>query len=262
MTGDREKNRQARIFAYRSQSLLKRNHVMKRASLMIDVAERKHAETVLRESENRFRLMADTAPVMIWLAGPDRLCTYCNKPWLDFRGRTLDQELGEGWTEGIHADDFQRCVHTYGHAFDARSPFRMEYRMRRFDGQYRWVLDTGVPRLDSDGTFEGYIGSCLDVTEQKEMMDALRESQREARELTGRVLLAQETERRRIARELHDDLNQSLSFLSVQLDMLSQNPPQSPGETVRRIQELSAQVKQLSSTVHDLSHQLHPAKLE
>ena len=229
---------------------------------LIDVTERKRAEMALHESESRFRLMADKAPVMIWMSGYDKLCTYFNKPWLDFTGRSLQQELGDGWSEGVHADDLQQCVDTYYRAFDARRTFRMEYRLKRFDGEYRWVLDIGIPRFDSDGTFEGYIGSCLDLTEQREVMEALRESQRESRELTGRVLLAQETERRRIARELHDDLNQSLSFLSVQLDILNQNPPKSLGELVGRMQKLSTQVKQLSSTVHDLSHQLHPAKLE
>jgi PAS domain S-box-containing protein len=226
------------------------------------VSERKRADIVLRESENRFRLMADTAPVMVWMSGPDKLCTYFNKPWLDFTGRPLEREVGHGWSEGVHADDLQRCLDTYVQAFDARQSFRMEYRLRRFDGEYRRVLDTGVPRFKSDGTFDGYIGSCLDITEEKRVEEALRENQRELRVLTGRLLQAQETERSRIARELHDDLNQSLALLSVELDRLGQKTLDSPPEFGQWIRELSAQVKRLSASVHDLSHQLHPSKLE
>src|SRR5262249_30565122 len=124
------------------------------------------------------------------------------------------------------------------------------------------VLDVGVPRFDADGAFKGYIGSCIDISDQKRVEGALRDSQRELRALTGRLLRAQETERRRIARELHDDLNQGLALLAVELDLLRQKPPEPPGGVGGRLQELSARVKQLSSSVHDLSHQLHPSKLE
>jgi PAS domain S-box-containing protein len=249
--------------------------------LLVQRSSRNRAEKFLRESESRFRLMADTAPVMVWMSGPDKRCTYFNKTWLDFTGRPLERELGDGWSEGVHAEDLRRCLETYARAFEARQEFRMEYRLRRADGVYRWIFDTGVPRFDSDGAFEGYIGSCLDVTDQKQAMDALRQSQAELRELTGKLLLTQETERRRIARELHDDLSQGLAFLSVELDMLRQNisesesdlstttgqaavpaTPRTAAPMGERIQRLSAQLKQLSSTVHELSHQLHPAKLE
>jgi PAS domain S-box-containing protein len=199
---------------------------------------------------------------MVWMSGPDKLCTYFNKHWLDFTGRALHLEIGYGWSEGVHADDLQRCLDTYDRAFDARHRFRMEYRLRRFDGEYRWVLDTGVPRFKSDGTFEGYIGSCIDITEEKRGEEALRNSQRELRVLTGRLLQAQETERSRIARELHDDLGQSLALLSVEMDLLRQKPSESAAQFGGRMQELSARVKQLSSSVHDLSHELHPSKLE
>jgi PAS domain S-box-containing protein len=230
--------------------------------LLVQWAYRRRASVALRESEERFRLMADTAPVLIWVSGADKRCTYFNKPWLDFTGRPVESQLGDGWSEGVHAADLRRCLDTYGRAFDARQAFRMEYRLRRSDGEYRWVLDVGVPRFAPDGAFAGYVGSCIDITEQKRVVGALRESQHELQSLAGRLIQAEEAERRRIARELHDDLNQSLSLLAVELDLLGQKPPESAAELGGRLHELSAHVKQLSSDVHDLSHNLHPSKLE
>src|SRR5271170_3227871 len=113
----------------------------------------KRAEAELRESEARFRLVADSAPVMIWMSGTDKLCTYFNKPWLDFTGRSIDRELGNGWADGVDPDDLQRCLDTYVQAFDRREVFRMEYRLRQHDGEFRWLLDIGVPRFNSDGSF-------------------------------------------------------------------------------------------------------------
>ncbi|PYL70579.1 MAG: histidine kinase, partial [Verrucomicrobia bacterium] len=131
-------------------------------------------QTELRESESRFRIVADAAPVLIWTAGTDKLCTFFNKPWLDFTGRSTEQELGNGWAEGVHQDDLERCLQVYTSAFDARQPFVMQYRLRRDDGEYRWISDQGVPRYDAQGTFAGYIGSCVDVTELMTKDEALR----------------------------------------------------------------------------------------
>jgi len=141
------------------------------------VEEQKHTEKALRESEKRFRLVADTAPVLIWMSDIDRLCTYFNKQWLEFTGRSIDLEIGNGWVEGVHAEDSGRCVETYTQAFDRREEFRMEYRLRRHDGEYRWVLDIGVPRFDPDRNFIGYIGTGIDVTERKHAEKALEKSE-------------------------------------------------------------------------------------
>src|SRR5258708_3643276 len=152
---------------------------------LVESAERKHIE----ESEQRFRLLADGAPVMIWTSGIDKLCTYFNAPWLAFTGRTMEQELGNGWAEGVHPSDRERCVDTYTSAFDARKPFSMDYRLRRFDGQYRWVLDNGIPFYAPDGTFTGYIGSGIDIPQPRRLKQQLPDSERKVRSLVEANIL-------------------------------------------------------------------------
>jgi PAS domain S-box-containing protein len=129
----------------------------------MDISKRKEAELEVQESEQRFRTMADTAPVLIWVSNQDKQCVYLNKMWLDFTGRATIGEHLDGWVESIHPEDAERAANTYLSSFDARKPFTMEYRLRRRDGRYRWVFCQGIPRFSPDGTFVGYIGSCVDV---------------------------------------------------------------------------------------------------
>jgi len=144
----------------------------------LDVSDQMRAEASLRESEQRFRLVADAAPVLIWLSGTDTLRSWFNQPWLAFTGRSMAQEVGNGWANGVHPDDLDRYLRTQISAFDARAPFSMEYRLQRHDGEFRWLIVNAVPRFSSGGEFEGYIGSCLDVTDYKNAEAGLRDADR------------------------------------------------------------------------------------
>jgi PAS domain S-box-containing protein len=221
--------------------------------LLRDTTERKRADQLLRESEERFRLVANSAPVMIWMSGTDKLYTYFNNQRLEFTGRPLHAELGNGWTEGIHIEDLAECLKAYTEAFDARKRFEMQYRLRRFDGEYRWIFDTGVPRFNPDGSFAGYIGSCMDMTEQRAAQEALTNM--------GRKLMdAHEEERTWIARELHDDINQQLALTAVELDRWAHNA--SSLEADPHIRRARARIMEIAKDVQALSHRLHSSKLE
>jgi len=143
----------------------------------IDITDRKRAEEALRESEGRFRVIADTAPALIWMSGPDKKCTYFNQGWLNYTGRTLEQELGDGWVDGVHPDDLARCLKTYTSAFDRHEPFEMEHRLRKANGEYGWIHDSGVPRFFPDGVFAGYLGACIDITARKLAEEQSRQSE-------------------------------------------------------------------------------------
>ncbi len=212
---------------------------------------RKKSEVRLRESEERFRLVANTAPVMIWMSGSDKLCNYFNQPWLEFTGRTLEAELGNGWSQGVHPEDLKDCLDTYRRAFDLRESFKMQYRLRRHDGEYRWLFDIGVPRVEADGSFAGYIGSCIDVTERKLAEQAMSDVRR-------KLIEAQEQERTRIGRELHDDVTQRLALLAVELARLEHDP----SEVQSRVGKLRKETSEILDDVEALSHELHSSKLQ
>jgi PAS domain S-box-containing protein len=227
------------------------------AGLVVQRARRRRTELALRESEQRFRVMADTAPVLIWRSGTDKACDFFNKPWLDFRGRTLEQEAGLGWTDGVHPDDRASCVQTYVSAFEARQPFRMEYRLQRADGEYRWVLDIGVPRHEDAGRFAGYIGSVIDITERKQIEE-------QNQDLAGRLITVQEEERGRIARDLHDDVSQQLAGVAIILSGLKHKAgkPGVEADFEGAVATLQARITTLTQGIRQLSHELHPSVLE
>jgi PAS domain S-box-containing protein len=156
------------------ETLIQRSRLL--GEVFANVIVRRRAETAVRESEERFRLMADSAPVMIWVAGADGACTYFNRQWLEFTGRGLQDELGNGWADGVHPDDRPRCLDRYRRHLEAREAFVLEYRLRRRDGEYRWVVDRGAPRLAPDGTFKGYVGACSDITEIKTAHETVLET--------------------------------------------------------------------------------------
>ncbi|SDI40845.1 PAS domain-containing hybrid sensor histidine kinase/response regulator [Propionivibrio dicarboxylicus] len=151
------------------------------------MAEQHRIKNELIENEQRYRTLANTGQALIWTAGTDALCNYFNSIWLEFTGRTLEQELGNGWAEGVHPDDMQRCLEIYLGAFEKRQKFSMDYRLRRHDGEYRWIQDEGSPRYDAQGNFIGYIGFCLDITDRKLATAAMEESEQRFRKLFGEI---------------------------------------------------------------------------
>jgi PAS domain S-box-containing protein len=241
------------------------------AALLVQRSHRTRAERALRESEARFRLMANGAPLMVWTATPDMATDFFNATVLEFTGLRMDQLVGDGWFHRIHPDDLDRCLSTYQPAFEARQPFQLEYRFRRADDTYRWVFDTGVPRYGPDGVFAGYIGSALDITERKEMEHSLVQSQAELRrsyeenrDLAGRLIHAQEAERARIASDLHDDVSQQVAGVGIMLSGLKRNLGQAEAlrEADETIEALQKRTASLAHSIRHLSHNLHPGMLK
>ncbi|HEY2646576.1 MAG TPA: PAS domain S-box protein [Candidatus Acidoferrales bacterium] len=359
----------------------KRGHVVRWFGTNTDIEAQKAAEKVLVEAEDRFRQIMDAAPALMWISNTDKLCTYFNKAWLAFTGRPLEAELGNGWAEGVHPEDLKRCMDTYIQAFDRREEFRMEYRLRRNDGEYRWVLDIGVPSYDEDRSFAGYVGTGFDITERKRIEEELRKGEERFRlaahlgkifaydwdtasdviKLSGtfaqilevgdeayttgqhmlakvhpddrkridaelakvspdhpellisyrvvrsdgtviwverngrhffdgngklqrilgmvrditeqkrseevvdnmsrRLIEAQEQERLRIARELHDNTNQRLALLAVGIEQIKSDFPFGMSGLHRRLDEIGKNAVEISKEVQCLSHELYSSKL-
>jgi PAS domain S-box-containing protein len=223
-------------------------------AMVCDITERKLAEEAIKESEQRFRLVADSAPVMIWMSALDKRPTYFNRPWLDFTGQS-EADLQSGLAGIVHPEDYSKCRDIYCRGFDQRQPFAKECRLKRHDGQYRWMLDIGVPRFHEDGSFAGYIGSCVDITEQKLAEEALSS-------ISRRLIDAQEQERSRIARELHDDINQRLALVAMRLDRQRGDSRSTTREMRSAMGKAIKQISDIVSDVHMMSHRLHSSKLD
>ncbi|HRW53113.1 MAG TPA: PAS domain S-box protein [Phycisphaerae bacterium] len=163
--------------------------ISKYVSVRFDATPRKRAEEQVRRSERELREMNDALPLMVWTIGPDGDCTFLNKCWTDFTGRELIRELGDGWTQNIHPDDLQRTLERYREALGNWEPMELQYRLRRHDGEYRWILDRGTPRFAEDGSFKGYVGGCIDITDQKAATDQVERSEAQLREMSDALPL-------------------------------------------------------------------------
>ncbi len=222
-------------------------------ALATQLVRRRRAEASLRRSEERFRLLSNAAPVMMWTAGPDRVRIDVNRCRLDYTGQPAGPGSGRDWTDAIHPDDRARCLDTYTRAFDRRETFQSEYRLRRHDGEYRWILDTGTPRFAS-ANFEGYVGSAVDATDLKLATVALSS-------LSRGLMQAYEKERAWIARELHEDLCQRMVGLTLRLQSLGKLPDSAAGDVRTGVAELCGRFADLTGEILSLSDRIH-ARLE
>ena len=222
------------------------------AALLWQRARKRKAEAVLGESEKRFRIMADTTPSLIWMADQNGMITYLNSKSVEFTGDPK-AGFGDSWSDYIHPDDLDSVLSTKARALAKRVSFSKEYRLRRYDGVYRWMFDVASPRVNGDGSFAGFIGSAIDITDHKVAQDALEN-------VSGRLIEAQEKERSRIARDLHDDICQRLALLSMELEQANRNG--APPSTKQHLAEIQQHCAEIAGDVQALSHQLHSSKLD
>jgi PAS domain S-box-containing protein len=197
-------------------------------------------QTVAREhvlSGNEYRILTEHSPVMIWRSGQDALCDYFNETWLAFTGRSFEQEAGEGWADGVYADDLASCLQIYQTAFEQRRTFEMRYRLRRHDGIFRYILDRGVPSYDPGGVFIGFIGSCIDVHDAYEAQAKLKAQEQHSLETSDAI-------QRRIGRDLHDSLGQLLigaGFLAKEIEEKAQGVVRARAQRLLELLESSVE---------------------
>jgi PAS domain S-box-containing protein len=231
--------------------------ILVQAALIIGLlwqrARNRKADLRLRESEKRFRLVADTTPALIWMCDKEGTVTYLNDRRIDFTGRNLAMGFGDAWSAFIHPDDVQSVQAANKRALEQQKEYSKEYRLRRRDGVYRWMLDIAAPRVNGDGSFAGFVGSAVDITDQKIAQEALEK-------IGGKLIEAQEEERSRIARELHDDICQRLAILSMELEQANRASNRSAGSL--KIEEIRRHCAEIAGDVQALSHKLHSSKLE
>jgi PAS domain S-box-containing protein len=216
-------------------------------------ARNRKADLRLRESEKRFRLMADTTPALIWMCDRQGTVTYLNDRRIEFTGSDMATGFGDVWSTFIHPDDVQSVIAANKRALEEQKGYSREYRLRRHDGVYRWMLDVAAPRVTGNGSFAGFVGSAVDITDQKMAQEALEK-------IGGKLIEAQEEERSRIARELHDDICQRLALLSMELEQA--NRESNGSSRSPKIEEIRRHCAEIAGDVQALSHKLHSSKLE
>jgi PAS domain S-box-containing protein len=256
------------IFWYRQPTLWERDHkyilpavglVVFQALLITGLlwqrARKRKTEAVLRESEKRFRVMADTTPSLVWMCDKEGKITYLNDRRVAFTGPDPSAGYGDTWTSYVHPEDVKNVLDIISKSLKDREPFSKEYRLRRRDGVYRWMFDVASPRVNGDGTFAGFIGSAIDVTDQKLAQEALEK-------VSGRLIEAQEKERSRIARDLHDDICQRLALLSMELEQANRSSNGSSPAVQAKLREVQQHCSEIAGDVQALSHQLHSSKLD
>jgi PAS domain S-box-containing protein len=225
------------------------------AGLLLARARKRKAEAVLRESEERFRVMADTTPSLVWMCDARGRLTYLNGRRVEFTGRDPDAGLGDNWITYVHPDDVEHMLGNLYEGLKTKQPFSQEYRLRRSDGVYRWMFDVASPRVNGDGSFGGFIGSAIDTTDQKLAQQALEK-------VSGQLIEAQEKERSRIARDLHDDICQRLALLSMEIAHANRASNGSPAVTKQKLEDIQKHCSEIAGDVQSLSHQLHSSKLD
>jgi len=229
--------------------------------LQREIGHRMRTEQALRETEQRFRIMADTAPLMIVTSDADQRASFFNRAWLDFTGRAMEQDLGMGWTVGVHPDDLEICMNALSASFARRQGWNLKFRFLRADGEYRLLLCKGTPRFEPGGAFAGYVGSLVDITEMERNQEALEEYKQRLQDLTAGLLDAQENASRSLARELHDVFSQEVASLATQIFIL-QEESKADRELAEQLLLLGQRSVRLAHSLHRTSRELHPTILE
>jgi PAS domain S-box-containing protein len=224
------------------------------AGLLLQRTRKRKIEAVLRESEERFRVMADTTPSLVWMCDARGRITYLNGRRIAFTGPDTDAGYGDNWIAHVHPDDVEQVLNTLYEALKVKEPFSQEYRLRRSDGVYRWMFDVASPRINGDGSFGGFIGSAIDTTDQKLAQQALEK-------VSGQLIEAQEKERSRIARDLHDDICQRLAVLSLEIERANRTSSGPAAATKQNLENIRQHCSEITRDVQSLSHQLHSSTL-
>lgn len=223
--------------------------------LLWERARKRKVESQLRESEKRFRVMTDTTPSLVWMCNPQGNVTYLNERRITFTGSDSNAGYGDSWATYVHPDDLKNLKDGMSQGLKNQQAFSREYRLRRSDGVYRWMFDVTSPRVNGDGSFGGFIGSAIDVTDQKLAQQALEK-------VSGQLIEAQEKERARIARDLHDDICQRLAVLSMEIDQANRSVSESPASAKKSLEEIGHHCSEIASDLQSLSHQLHSSMLD